>query len=765
MKLRGIRGEYSLMFPAIKAGGEGEIFDLIGNPKLVAKKFKPDKVSTDKENKLMTMINNPPDTSVQDQIAWPQDVLYDGWQFVGFTMRKLAFEVDLNVVYEYGSTSKYPNMSWENRIIIAGNLCAVLYSVHLAGHVCGDFNPKNISVDTSNGQIVLLDTDSFHIFNGKYRCSVGRQEYLPAEVQVKMLGGSDLATAQLPTFTKESDNFALAIHIFQLLMNGVHPFSCSVVPKVSIVKPEPSDNIIKGKFPFMQKQPGIKIPPYAPPFDSLPPYLQELFKRAFIDGHNDPCQRPAPEEWHSALQRLRNRLASCSIIPHHQYYDALTTCPFCEADERYNKVVGNVVSQSGAGLVQTSIVRPPVRVAPTSYQPYTTRPITTSQTNAGSDGSGLIAKVFLIAFLLFLGFQGLTACIRWINNATSSELVDDANGTANEPVLPQREGTLNVPLAFNNQVSIPLISPTEISGTIYRSGQVDEHVFEPEIDGVYRFIVQGLLSGTVAVNLIDSDGFVHASRNLRNDEGITLSLSAGISYTIQVAHTTTWPATVMGPYILQVWYQKPTSNVSGYTQVNDSIQFLGQINSYVFTPDNSGNHRFAMSGLISGAVTVTIIDPAGFQLTNQAMRNDEGVTVSLVAGEQYEIIVAYRTTWPASVLSPYVLAIWHQKPTIDISAYISVRDSIQFVGQVNEYVFIADESGRHQFVISDMIGGSVTVTVYDYAGFQLSSQGLRNEGSLNATLVAGQQYKIQVRHMTGWDATVLGMYTMGIYAR
>ena len=319
-------------------GGEGKVYEIIGKPKLVAKLYKNNLNTTEKERKLITMVDNPPDKNVMDQISWPVDVLYDNRHtFVGFVMPKLSINEELNVIYEYGTTAKYKNIPWINKIIVAKNLCVVLDAVHKAGHVVGDLNPKNISVDPNTGHVIFVDTDSYHIEdNGTvYRCSVGMPEYLPAEIQKKMKGG--LSSCSLPTFSQNSDNFALAVHIFQLLMNGCHPFSCRVLPsQASVAFPQPTDNILNGVFPFMQPSAGTAIPMYAPPIDVLPDDMKALFARAFIVGHCDPAQRPSAEEWHHALCELEKNLITCKKCSHHQYFNGITKCPWCEADARFN---------------------------------------------------------------------------------------------------------------------------------------------------------------------------------------------------------------------------------------------------------------------------------------------------------------------------------------------------------------------------------------------------------------------------------------------
>ncbi len=333
--------QYNLENNPFAGGGEGKVYNVVGKRDVVAKLYKNGLNDKMKERKLLAMVDNPPSKAVMDQIAWPLDVLYDrSHTFVGFIMPKLAINEDLNVIYEYGTTAKYPNVPWRNKIIIAKNLCAVLDAVHDAGHVVGDLNPKNISVDPQNGHIIFVDTDSYHIEdNGTiYRCNVGMPEYLPVEIQRKMKGG--LSSASLPTFTKATDDFALAVHIFQLLMNGTHPFACRVLPsQASVVFPQPTDNIMNGDCPFLQPKAGIDIPVYAPPISILPKAMQDMFKRAFIDGHTTPNARPSAAEWHAALCNLECELRQCGEKSYHEYYNTLNHCPWCEADQKFTSGV------------------------------------------------------------------------------------------------------------------------------------------------------------------------------------------------------------------------------------------------------------------------------------------------------------------------------------------------------------------------------------------------------------------------------------------
>jgi|GEM_PF-2823901 len=405
MMLKGKGGiQYSLASSPLATGGEGEIYAVNGQSGIVAKIYLPGKAGIDKERKLVKMVGEPPDKSILSQIAWPQDVIYNAGQFVGFIMPKLSINEDLNVVYEYGSAAKYANMPWENRIIIAENLCAVLDSIHSVGHVVGDFNPKNISVNPQTGTITFLDTDSYHIQDGAetYRCDVGMPEYLSSEIQIKMRGGGTLATAALPTFTKDTDNFALAIHIFQLLMNGVHPFACAIIPsQSSVTAPQPSENIAKGQFPFMQDIPGVKIPVFAPDITILPKQIQSLFERAFVNGSKNPSVRPNAIEWHTALRSLRGELKSCGSVSHHQYHKPLSSCPWCEVNNRFAQKF-----KPKSTLTQTVITAPTYTPPPSASKvtPPTTSYTSTPKSSGNQTSSSSSMKKFLgIAAVLIIG--------------------------------------------------------------------------------------------------------------------------------------------------------------------------------------------------------------------------------------------------------------------------------------------------------------------------------------------------------------------------
>ncbi len=357
---------YSLDSSPFAAGGEGGIYNISGQPNMVAKLYKTSP-GKEKENKLLAMANKPLEANFLNQVAWPVDVLYDSSRcFVGFIMPKISKGEELGEIYQVGSV-KYGKLPWNNKIAMARNLCAVLDAIHEKGYVVGDFNPRNISVNPQNGMVAFFDTDSFQVTDGGkvYRCQVGMAEYLAPELQKKIKAErKPMGELSLPTFTRETDNFALAVHIFQLLMNGAHPFACKVQPsQASVVFVQPTDNITSGNFPFVNPKSGTAIPNYAPEYSALPKPIQDTFHRAFIDGYRSPSVRPDAAEWHNQLSQLITKLKGCTRLKHHEYYNGLSACPWCALEKKMNPSTYSAAPRKR--LTQTLYNNPMVS-APTS---------------------------------------------------------------------------------------------------------------------------------------------------------------------------------------------------------------------------------------------------------------------------------------------------------------------------------------------------------------------------------------------------------------
>ena len=141
------------------------------------------------------------------------------------------------------------------------------------------------------------------------------------------------------------------------------------------------------------------------------------------------------------------------------------------------------------------------------------------------------------------------------------------------------------------------------------------------------------------------------------------------------------------------------------------------------------------------------------QLSYESGDNGDGITADLEAGTKYYFVVeqGYNT-------GSYTLNIGPQKPTIDISTYTSVDDSIQFTNQRNIYFFTSTEAGTYRFELSD-VPQNIWFKLYLYNASmeQLSYESGDNGDGITADLDANTEYYFVVEQ--GYNT---GSYTLNI---
>jgi len=205
---------------------------------------------------------------------------------------------------------------------VARNLAAAVQALHSRGYVIGDVNESNILVSDA-ALITLVDTDSFQVVDARsgvtFRCPVGKPEYTPPELQ-----GVSFATTDR---TPEHDRFGLAALLFQLLMEGTHPFAG--IYRGSDDPPPYEQRIRAGHYPHGSRKVPYLPSPVAPPLEILYPGVRQLFTRCFEDGHARPEVRPDARTWQRVLLEAEEALVSCGVNPRHRYGSHLAACPWC----------------------------------------------------------------------------------------------------------------------------------------------------------------------------------------------------------------------------------------------------------------------------------------------------------------------------------------------------------------------------------------------------------------------------------------------------
>lgn len=302
-------------------GGEGTVFEVEGRPDSAAKIYLS-AVSSERADKLVAMAAVR--TAALDQLtAWPTDVLRqsDG-KVCGFVMANLRASKDIHKLYSPKSRlADFPQADWRLVVRAALNTARAFSVLHQAGHLVGDVNHGGVRV-SPDATVKLIDTDSFQISHqGRtFLCEVGVQDFTPPELHGK-------AFKQV-TRTANHDNFGLAVLIFQMLMNGRHPFAGRYSG--------PGDMPIEKAIPEFRYAYGRDIarsrmspPPLSASPAAASPWVSDLWERAFGTEGAKPGGRPKAEDWVQALTKLEQHFKRCSSRPSHFYFNGLAECPWC----------------------------------------------------------------------------------------------------------------------------------------------------------------------------------------------------------------------------------------------------------------------------------------------------------------------------------------------------------------------------------------------------------------------------------------------------
>ena len=319
-----------------KGGAAGKIYVDASHEESVAKIFHDRSKSESNRKKLEAMLQNRPNIpeiinkgKKYIQIAWPTALLEDTEGFcVGYLMplidTKEAISLDhlmqKAVRVKLGITEKY-----KDRIVAAYNITSVVAALHACGHYIVDLKPSNVSIYKKTMLVALFDCDGFSIKGEnetRYPAEYVSEEYIYPE-------GMEQACEQMG---EEQDKFALAVIIFKLLNEGIHPFSGTPRKNeqmLSIQERIAAYHYAYGIWPDVYQAPH----PYSL-HDYFDKNTMNLFERAFSKGG----ERPSALEWQNQLEYIYAHLKTCRKDKNHAYFTA-KGCGLCMVAEKFKAQV------------------------------------------------------------------------------------------------------------------------------------------------------------------------------------------------------------------------------------------------------------------------------------------------------------------------------------------------------------------------------------------------------------------------------------------
>lgn len=331
--------------PFNNTGSEGRLYNIKGKPDYVAKIFRTAELARKREQKLKAMSRLPAMCSLSPNLTWPVNLLYDGGgAFVGFIMKRLQKSMTLDKLFATNGTAMI-----SQRLAALSSLANTLGRMHMCGVAMGDPGPQNIPV-LADCTVQLIDTDSFAINmpdGSRFPCLGCTPEYVAPEMLCASQGKSYAESGI--SFSEWTDCYALAVLIYKALFGGAHPSSYAVAPgaPASTDLPPLAERERNGWVAAFVPRPGLCAPAGVPAMDDFPPYLQQAFRRTFVEGFKDARRRTTSFEWQELLRRYFAELVECPNDTRHAHWKGASNCPYCAAEERGRALANEMRAQMG----------------------------------------------------------------------------------------------------------------------------------------------------------------------------------------------------------------------------------------------------------------------------------------------------------------------------------------------------------------------------------------------------------------------------------
>ena len=265
-------------------GGEGAIY--LTDTGEVAKIYYSAECTMFRGEKIRRMLNH---RLQYPGICFPKGLICNRQgTFFGYLMdRAEGIPLSGNVLNPMAMRHNFPDWKKDDVVNLCLEILRKIRYLHSNNIIMGDINPGNILVKDPK-TVYFVDTDSYQIED--LPCPVGTTDFTAPE-RLKA-GNVDYAHFLR---TMDDDNFAIAVLLFMLMMNGVHPYT-------SVGERTREENMVRQSFPYSVKSNGYRYVPrgnWRYYWSNLPYRMKEAFGNSVQS--NGSCSKPgcrySVDEW------------------------------------------------------------------------------------------------------------------------------------------------------------------------------------------------------------------------------------------------------------------------------------------------------------------------------------------------------------------------------------------------------------------------------------------------------------------------------------
>lgn len=324
------------------------------------------------------------------------------------------------------------------------------------------------------------------------------------------------------------------------------------------------------------------------------------------------------------------------------------------------------------------------------------------------------------------------------NNLVVTDDISDSKASSDSDDIKQ----ISISPYERKEISAGKVSFLTFDGYI-SEGQENTHVFTAEEAGTYGFQITELSEGlklTIVTYENGEKGDVKSDCKLGREGIILYKTEKGTTCELVVSGTY---GKGSGNYSIVIGQQKEAIDVSDYTTISDSMEFKSQTNRYFYTAKENGKCCIKISSIKNGnTLKIFLYDGYGELISHSTGDRDTYLLASLEKGEEYMIEVHQDKG-----LADYVIDVLPQKPTVDITGYQEVKDSIEYEYQNNFYKFTPQKDGEFDVLVSHIQNEfDINIGVYDDEGYEVKGmKDMVKDDSFSVHLKKDQTYTFSIR--------------------
>ena len=300
----------------IGEGGQGEVYRVELNGRQYALKYYFKHLCDPSlKNNLQYIINEPIESK---SFAWPLYLVENGDQF-GYVMELLPSG--------YHDIAEWIGGRFDTTLDILVKACLALcdgfHNLHAKGYSYKDISNSNVSFDPKSGEVLIVDNDNVTP-NLRSSGVIGTNGFMAPE----LISGRTRVPSRL------TDLHSLAVLLFQMLV-GEHPLNGKKEYHMSLERINEEDILSElygpdtACFIFSDKYDLNRYIETAEPahvnarelWAMYPEFIQDMFRRAFMEGIKNPHARPLSNEWTDAFIKLLGLLYKCPHCGKTHLYD------------------------------------------------------------------------------------------------------------------------------------------------------------------------------------------------------------------------------------------------------------------------------------------------------------------------------------------------------------------------------------------------------------------------------------------------------------